>query len=78
MQIDLETLKTNGQQYIDQLVEALKKDAWESLKSSKLQNNTPEELEFMWILWSLGFTRGAEAATQITTELYEALNKQKL
>ena len=78
MQIDLEVLKTNGQQHIDQIIESLKEEAWKSVSDAKFSNSPPEELEVMKNIWSHGFMRGAEAATRVTTEIYDLLNKPKV
>lgn len=76
MKLDLETLKTNGQQHVDQIIESVKNDAWKTLVDTKLKDSSPEELEVMKALWSHGFMRGAEAATLLTTEIYELVNKK--
>jgi len=75
MQIDLEILKTNGQQHIDQLIETAKEEAWASLVAAKFSDNPPNEIEK--VLWSHGFMRGAEAATKLTAELYTLINQAK-
>lgn len=74
MQIDLEILKTNGQQYIDQIVDAEKETEWNKLAELKFKDNSPAELEVMKTLWTHGFMRGAETATRISMELYDLIN----
>ena len=77
MKLDLDILKTNGQQHVDQVVESIKEEAWATLVTTKFQNSSPEELDVMKTLWSHCFMRGAEAATRISMEIYELLNKPK-
>jgi broad specificity phosphatase PhoE len=77
MQIDFERFKKEGQQYVDALVGQLKAEEWENLKFAKLQNAGPEELELMKNLWSHGFTKGAEAATQLSMALHAAISQKK-
>ena len=76
MKLDLETLKTNGQQHVDQIIESHKEDFWKELVENKLKSSSPEELEMMKTLWSHGFMRGAETATRISMELYDLMNKK--
>jgi hypothetical protein len=77
MQLNLETLKSNGQQHIDQIIESEKETIWSELAALKFQDRPSEELEVIKTLWSYGFMRGAETATRISMELYELLNSQK-
>lgn len=76
MQIDLDALKTNGQQYVDQIVESEKEKEWNQLVELKFKDNTAAELEVMKTLWTHGFMRGAETATRISMELYDLINKK--
>lgn len=77
MKLDLDILKTNGQQHVDQVVESMKEEAWAELAATKLAGSSTAELDMMKTLWSHGFMKGAEAATKISMELYELLNKPK-
>ena len=76
MQIDIEILKTNGQQHIDQVIESIKEESWKTMVDLKFNHMSSEELDFMKTLWSHGFMKGAEAATRVTMEIYEVLNKK--
>lgn len=76
MQINIEQLKKDGQKYIDSVIGHLKEEAWENLKFAKLQHVDPEALELMKNLWSHGFTKGAEFATQLLIALHSSINKK--
>ena len=76
MEIDLEKMKTDGQNYIDSLIETLKETDWENLRSTKLANCKPEELALMKTLWSHGFMAGAERAIEMSESVYNQVNKK--
>ena len=74
MQINIQEYTSNKTLY----VESLKESAWTELKLSKFQNSPPTELEFIKTLWSHGFMRGAEIATELSTAIYNALKIEKI
>jgi len=76
MQIDLDALKANGQQYVDSIIDQMKETAWLDLKASKFQNSSSEEIELLKAIWYHGFSKGAEVAIEISMAMHNAISKQ--
>lgn len=77
MEIDIEKLKTGGQQYIDTVVDTLLEEAWEKVCKTKFTDSSEEELTIMKNIWAHGFMCGAEAATQLNLSIYNKLHNSE-
>jgi hypothetical protein len=77
MDIDLNKVRSNDREYVDSIIQNLMNSSWEELKTAKLGDASDEELRIMKNLWSHGFTKGCEAATRISTYMWEAIQKKE-
>ena len=77
MQIDLAKLKADGQSYIDSVITKQQENAWTELKLSKFKDMPSDQVDIAKTIWSHGYMKGAEAATQLTMALYEVVNKKE-
>jgi hypothetical protein len=77
IKFNLEEYNKDGEKYINSLIDTLCKKLWKELETEKFSENTTEEIKIMKTLWTHGYSKGAETATQILMSLYESLKQSK-
>ena len=69
MQVDIEKYKVEGSAYLETVIKAARKEAWEELKREKLSAAAPEDLQILESIWSHGFMMGGTISFDIAEQL---------